>query len=175
MQSKEIAKALAERVTLVPHDPGWILAGAHECRRIQAALGDRVREVRHIGSTAVPGLMSKPILDLIAGFPSLEQGIQEIGFLRSLGYHFPAALNAGLKDRQWLMRQSRGHSTHHLHIVAHDSEAWEKRTRFCELLKSSPALRSRYQSLKLELARLHGGKRSPYSESKAQFIRESLD
>lgn len=105
-----------EEIILKPYNPDWAEAFELEKTRIQAALGEIPVEIHHIGSTAVPGLDAKPIIDLMLVVPALEDAVRCIQPLQALGYTFidhPENV-----DRQFFRKGSP--RTHHLHIVARD-------------------------------------------------------
>lgn len=170
----EIRQAIGEAVELVEHNEAWASVAEAECRRLRSALRECIRDIRHIGSTAVPGLFSKPIVDLIAGFDSLDDAISQIPRLSALDYVYLAEQNDSLLHRRWLMRQFRGRRTTHLHLVQYGSQAWNDRVLFCELLKNSARLRRKYEALKFGLAASHASDRAAYGEAKSAFIAECL-
>ena len=167
---QNLARALDDHVVLAPHDPCWAAAFAGERDRLLAGLAGRLLEIRHFGSTAVPGLSAKPVIDLIAGVASIAQADELIPALCELGYHHPVQMSAGLADRRWLFRHRDGHRTHQLHLVEHNGPAWRDRVGFCELLKADPGLRDRYDRLKRELAARFAEDRDAYNAHKQAFV-----
>ena len=166
----ELQRAIDEPVVLVPHDGHWAQAFEAERRRLTEALPGFFVEVAHIGSTAVPDLRAKPLIDLLAGVPTMDDAIALNALLDRIGYTTLPAFNEALTTRQWFMRQAGGHRTHHLHAVVHDGPEWSARIRFRDALRADPALRARYQTLKDELVRLHANDREAYTEGKSAFI-----
>lgn len=131
-------------------------------------------EIQHIGSTAVPGLASKPIIDIMAAVQSMNVADRLLGPLREFGYVTPPECNANLHERRWLMRHAKGHRTHHLHLVRLSSEGWQRTIKFRDVLRSKPAAAQEYMLLKLELARTVGADRVKYIQGKTAFIEELL-
>ena len=166
----DLRRAIEEPVVLVDHDPHWSTSFEAERRRLLDALPGYFIEIAHIGSTAVPGLRTKPLLDLLAGVPSMDEAFALNGLLDRIGYTTLAAYNEALTTRQWFMRQSHGHRTHHLHAVVHGGPEWSARIGFRDALRADPALRMRYQALKDELARRYANDREAYTEGKSAFI-----
>jgi GrpB-like predicted nucleotidyltransferase (UPF0157 family) len=166
----DVARAIAQPVALADYDAGWPAAFEAERRRLMEALPGRFVAIEHIGSTAVPGLRAKPLLDLLAGVPTIEDAYAINDVMDRIGYTTSPAMNASLKTRQWFMRQSGGHRTHHLHVVVHDDVEWTKRIGFRDRLRADPALRARYVALKEDLARRFGDDRDAYTEGKSDFI-----
>lgn len=124
-------------------------------------------EIHHIGSTAVPGLAAKPVLDLMALVGDLDAPIPAL--VDRGGYKFPVAFNQRLEDRRWLCRPSAAHRTHHLHLVA-DRALLDRHLRFRDRLRADADLRRRYAELKRYLAARHGADREAYTEAKSAFI-----
>ena len=137
---------------LIAYDERWPAAFEVEASRILESIPGRWVEVRHVGSTAVPGLLAKPVIDMLGGLCSFEDVDLAIDELRAIGYRYLPDAAAQSPDRKWLFLQRRGRCTHHMHLVAFGSRAWRDRALFCELLKSDPALRSEYENLKRRLA-----------------------
>lgn len=175
MCEASIREALDEPVTLVAHDPAWAEAFQRERTRLLERFGGRLLEVRHIGSTAVPGLAAKPVIDLLGGVTTMSEAHSLVPELCGFGYAFHEAGNRTFADRQWLFRERDGHRTHHLHLVVHAGKAWQDRVRFREMLQANAELRTRYERLKRELAARFGRERERYTELKGVFIRAALD
>ena len=166
----ELRQAIDEPVVLVDHDPHWSMSFEAERRRLVEALPGLFVEIAHIGSTAVPDIRTKPLIDLLAGVPSLADAFALNHLLDRIGYTTLASYNAALTTRQWFMRQSGGHRTHHLHAVVHDGPEWRARIGFRDALLADAVLRARYQSLKEDLLARHPGDRDAYTEGKSAFI-----
>ncbi len=171
---RQAREALAEPIALAPWSPRWARAFATERRRLLSRFADRLLEIRHVGSTAVPGLSAKPVIDLIAGVRSMDAANALVEPLCGFGYWFQAEGNAPFQDRRWLFRQCDGHRTHHLHLVVWRGRAWNERVAFCETLRRDPALRARYEALKQSLADAHNDDRDSYNAGKQGFILEAI-
>lgn len=171
---ESLAAAIHERVELRDHDPSWPARFAQERDRLHGLFPGVFVEIQHIGSTAVPGLAAKPIIDLLAGVDSMRTAESIAEAICASGYTTSIAFNASLTDRKWFMRWADGHRTHHLHVVVHGSAAWHERIRFRDALCARPDLAARYALLKAQLAAAHAGDREAYTEAKAQFIRSVL-
>jgi GrpB-like predicted nucleotidyltransferase (UPF0157 family) len=155
----------SEQVNLVDHDPDW--AGSFETER--AVLGElfdgRVVAIEHVGSTSVPGLCAKPIVDVMIGLRQLELSEKEIAAMARLGYEYKGEHRPG---RLLFVKQPR---THHVHVVEHGSEAWDRQLAFRDVLRSDAVERERYDALKRRLA-AEGHPLEAYGELKTPFIRE---
>lgn len=143
--------ALREPIRLVQHDPAWPSSFAAEQQRLLSLFPRELRSVEHIGSTAIPGMPAKPIVDMLAGVDSMA--VADALFERVLrhGYSTSRAFNEMLPDRRWFMRTVDGHRTHHLHVVVFDGPTWHEHLRFRDRLRSEPALARSYAHLKAGL------------------------
>jgi GrpB-like predicted nucleotidyltransferase (UPF0157 family) len=170
MNDTLVEKARNEEVVIVPYDPAWVQAAAAERDRLLALFPGRFVAIEHFGSTAVPGLAAKPIVDLLGGVESLEAMDALLGPLCENGYHTNAALNATLRAQRWLMRQQDGRRTHHLILVLHGSDDWHMRIDFREALRRDPALRAEYEAKKIAMARDFGHDRKAYVAAKNEYL-----
>lgn len=167
-----LAAAIHEDVALRPHDAAWADVFERERARLDALLPGTFVQIAHIGSTAVPGLVAKPVIDLLAGIRTLDGVDELVDRLCENGYTTSREFNATLADRRWLMRWKNGHRTHHLHIVVHAGEPWLDRLAFRDTLRRDPELARRYAELKTALATRHRDDREAYTEAKAAFVGE---
>ena len=170
--TRSLVAAIDEEVALHAHDPAWAQAFVLERDRLRSLAPERFLAIEHIGSTAVAGLVAKPVIDLLAGVASLAQVDALIALLCANGYTTSAEFNATLTDRKWLMRWRDGRRTHHLHIVVMDGAPWRERLAFRDALRRDPALVRRYAALKMSLAERHRTDREAYTAAKSAFILE---
>jgi GrpB-like predicted nucleotidyltransferase (UPF0157 family) len=174
-EQEALRAAINEPIRLVAYDPAWAPAFAAERERLLAQFPSAFIEIQHIGSTAVPGLPAKPIIDLLAGVRTMADARALHGPLAEAGYTTSRAFNAALTDRQWFMRAAGGHRTHHLHVVEHGAPTWLEHLRFRDVLRARPDLVQHYAALKAELAQRHTNDREAYTDAKAAFVRFVLD
>ena len=172
---QSLAAAINEEVALSAHDPAWAQAFELERARLMALLPGVFLAIEHIGSTAVPGLVAKPVIDLMAAVESLHGVDALIDQLCENGYTTSHEFNATLADRKWLMRWRDGRRTHHLHIVVRGGAPWHDRLAFRDALRRDHPLADRYATLKTELAVRHQADREAYTEAKADFVREAVE
>lgn len=170
-EQESLQAAIHEEVALRAYDPRWPGLFEAERERLLALFPDDFIAVEHIGSTAVPGLAAKPVIDILAGVASMAAARALVAPLCAQGYTASAEFNASLVDRQWLMRWAGGHRTHHLHLVVHGGEVWVQRLRFRDALRADAALAARYAALKADLAARYPNDREAYTEGKAAFVR----
>lgn len=173
-EQDSLLAAIDEDVCLRTYDPAWTSQFRSESERLVAALPGAFLDIQHIGSTAVPGLLAKPIIDMLAGVESMAVAEALVAPICSAGYTTSAEFNATLVDRRWFMRWADGHRTHHLHVVALGSDAWLARIHFRDALRSSPELATRYAALKLQLAARHKADREAYTDAKLEFVNSVL-
>lgn len=165
-----LSSALNESVALLPYDPAWPGQFEAERTRLLDAFPGAFLAIEHFGSTAVPGLRAKPIIDILAGVESMARADALLDPLCECRYTTSEAFNAGLVGRRWLMRFSRGRRTHHLHLVVHGSLQWRRRIRFRDALRADPGVAGEYQTLKEHLAEKFRADREAYSTAKDDFI-----
>ena len=154
------------RVQIVEHDPAWPSAFETERRRLAPLLAGA--EIHHIGSTAVPGLVAKPIIDMIVCVENYEEPVRRL--VTEGAYQYPQAFNATLTKRRFLLYPTPETRTHHLHLV-NDGTELERYLTFRENLRAAPALAAEYAALKRALAARFPLDREAYTEAKTQFIR----
>ena len=169
-----LAHAITEVVHLEPHDPRWAGQFTMERDRLLKLLPGQFTAIEHVGSTAVPMLAAKPVIDLLAGVSSIGAADALLGSLCSHGYETSAEFNATLPDRRWLMRHASGRRTHHLHLAVFGGDLWLGWLQFRDLLRADPAVAARYGHLKHGLAAQHHHDREAYTRAKSAFIVDVL-
>lgn len=153
-------------VLLVDHNPAWDDAFAAEATRIRQALGPVVIDLQHFGSTSIPTIRAKPILDLLLGIADFEQGPLLAPALANIGYDYVP--HAGVPDDHIFGKGV--DRTHLLHVVAHDGPKWHRNLRFRDRMLADPALARDYEALKARLAMEFADNRAAYTDAKQQFI-----
>ncbi len=156
-------------IRIVESDRSWKSAYLAERKRL-AKLLPGVR-IYHIGSTAVPGLPAKPVIDMIALVDDLDANVAKL--VRRAGYHLPARFNTNLDHRRFLCYPTLSHRTHHLHLV--DEHAGiDQCLCFRDRLQDDPVLAAEYASLKRALASQFQEDRMGYTEAKSSFIKDAI-
>jgi GrpB-like predicted nucleotidyltransferase (UPF0157 family) len=160
-------------VVIVPYDPTWPAKFEVERGILTEALAPWLSgPVEHIGSTAVPGLPAKPVIDIGAPVSSLEESVGAIDALRPLSYcYFPYKADI----MHWFCKPSDQHRTHHLHIVPVGSELWQDRLLFRDYLRMNREVAEEYAALKMRLAVAHRSDREAYTELKSDFILKTIE
>lgn len=160
-----------EPVELCEPNSDWPRRGVHECRRLEELLAQWLtRPVEHVGSTAVPGLAAKPILDLQAATADLGVVGAVAATLAPDGWHF---VDPDLDQRPWrrfFVKVSGGRRCAHLHLMTGDCLRWHDQLAFRDELCASPSLRAAYAKLKRDLAVEHADDREAYTAAKSDFI-----
>jgi GrpB-like predicted nucleotidyltransferase (UPF0157 family) len=162
--------AIDEPLCICDYDSSWPEKFRKEKTRLLQMFSDSIVDIEHIGSTAVPGLGAKPIIDLMGGLKSIDIAEKLLGPLREYGYFTPPHCNDGLTDRRWLLRHSGGHRTHHLHLVLHGGEGWRRTIQFRDALCADPEIAKRYEKLKRDLVTITDNNRSAYISAKSEFV-----
>ncbi|MDQ4069311.1 MAG: GrpB family protein [Actinomycetota bacterium] len=163
-------------VEVVAYDERWPLLFAAAERELRAALAPWLVDVEHIGSTAVPGLAAKPVIDIQVGVRSLEDSPQIVAAMESLGYEYVPELEDELPDRRYFRRWAGGRRTHQVHLVERsNTDWWERHVSFRDWLRTHDDDRDRYAVLKRELADVYGDDRRAYTDAKTDFVRAVED
>lgn len=168
----QLRTALDEPIRLVSYDPSWPDRFAEERDALEGVLGGwAVGGIHHVGSTAVPGLDAKPIIDILVGVESLEASRACFGPLAGLGYLY-APYRAD--EMHWFCKPHPSRRTHHLHLVPSESSRFRDELAFRDELRSDSQLVSEYSELKHSLAVQFANDREAYTDAKAEFITRVL-
>jgi GrpB-like predicted nucleotidyltransferase (UPF0157 family) len=163
-----------EPISLVDHDPAWAVRFVEQRARLSVLLAPWLAgPIEHVGSTAVPGLRAKPIVDLLAPVATLDAAQAAIPLLEEAGWLFwPDDPNRHY--RLWFLRPRPEARTHHLQIIAQSDPAARALIVFRDALRDDLDLRTRYAALKDQLAEQHRIDREAYTNAKADFVRAVL-
>jgi len=159
-------------VELVPYDSAWPAKFETERDVLATILKPWIiGKIEHIGSTAVPELTAKPVIDIMAPIRTLESSRAAIEAATGIGYvYYPYKAEV----MHWFCKPSPSYRTHHLHLVPLSSPLWEQRLLFRDALRHSQALAAEYAQLKLRLAQQYRTDREAYTEGKTPFIQHVL-
>jgi GrpB-like predicted nucleotidyltransferase (UPF0157 family) len=159
-----------EPIELVAPDPSWQQRGQQAARSLDAVLdGLLVRPVEHVGSTAIPGLPAKPILDLLAT-GDLAVAEEAGRLLAPDGWHYVPPELDGRPDERFFVQVADDHRVAHLHLMPDGSPHREEVLRFRDVLRGNRQLAAEYAALKTRLAELHREDRERYSAAKRNFV-----
>jgi GrpB-like predicted nucleotidyltransferase (UPF0157 family) len=173
---EKVARVMKEDVAVVPYDPRWVGMFEQERLHLLSCLpADLVMRIEHFGSTAVPGLSAKPIVDILVEVTSLDETRQRIvPILETQGYDYfwrPSWGDDTPPFYAWFIkRNKKGNRTHHIHMVESHFEHWD-RLLFRDYLIEHPDIAREYGKLKMRLAGAHPNDRAAYTQAKSDFIR----
>jgi GrpB-like predicted nucleotidyltransferase (UPF0157 family) len=154
-------------VLLSPYDATWPLEFAAEADRIERACRGLALRLEHIGSTSVPGLSAKPVIDILAGRPGNISGEVYVAAFRQLGYEHKGAY--GVPGRNYFRRGTP--RTHHVHLVSWSSATWEDHLLFRDYLRAHEDVAREYETLKREIMALYLQDKERYTDAKGPFVR----
>ena len=157
----------SDLVVIRDYDPSWPHAFANLAAKIRTAMGSLILSVEHIGSTAVPGLAAKPIIDLDVVLASVADLAEAIDRLSAIGYSHEGDL--GVPGRH-AFHSPPGEALHHLYVLAAGADELRRHLAFRDALRESELLRCHYSALKRCLAETFKGDRSSYTRGKSVFI-----
>lgn len=162
---------MPEPVYLTPYDPLWPTRFEEERGRIEGAIGPWVAETEHVGSTAVPAVDAKSVIDIMVGLVSMSDADHCVEPLASLGYSY---WEEGVEPHHRLfvmfVDARRTARTHNLHLVEAGGWYWKERLLFRNYLRNRPAVADQYAQLKHKLAKQHRDDREAYTTAKAEFV-----
>jgi len=159
-------------IVIEPYDPAWPEKFESERKLLEEVLRPwLVGPIEHIGSTAVPGLPAKPVIDICGPVQDLESSKPAIEAVASLSYCFfpyrPELMH-------WFCKPSDQERTHHLHLVPIGAPLWKDRLTFRDYLRDHPEARAEYAELKYRLAEAHRDDREAYTDAKTDFVAKIL-
>jgi GrpB-like predicted nucleotidyltransferase (UPF0157 family) len=161
-----------EPIRIVPYDSAWPTRFGEERGRLEEAIGPWIADgIHHVGSTAVPGLAAKSIIDILVGVEDLESSRGCFDPLAGLGYLYAPYRT---EEMHWFCKPDPSHRTHHLHLVPVGSRRYEEELDFRDRLRANPMLAAEYADLKRDLAARFTHNREGYTDAKSEFIRRAL-
>jgi GrpB-like predicted nucleotidyltransferase (UPF0157 family) len=160
------------KVRVVPYDPAWPEKYADEARRVRSAIGHLIEDVQHIGSTAIPGMAAKPIIDIAVAVA--DTGVIEslVRPLEALGYQYRGLL-LGIEGHYFFRKGDP--REYYLHVFSHHSEFWVRRIAFRDYLITRGDVAAEYRTLKERLAAEHADDRTSYTAQKNAFVEKVTD
>ncbi len=159
-------------IHVVAYDPEW--PARFEAERVVLARLLQpwiVGSIEHVGSTAVVGLVAKPVIDIMIGVLSLAESEPAKALLVEHGYQYAEYKTEVM---HWFCKPSFEFRTHHLHLIPHGSGLWKERLAFRDRLRADPVVAREYAALKQELARRYEFDREAYTDAKFPFIARVL-
>lgn len=160
---------MSRPVILVDHNPHWKAMAAVEADRVRLIMADEILAIHHIGSTAIPGIKAKPVLDFLVFVRDLATLDAESSKLGVLGYI--AHGEFGIPGRRYFTKDVEGKRSHQLHCFLDGDPQGERHLLFRDYLWAHPEISAKYERLKLELALQFKDDTNAYAEAKTEFIR----
>lgn len=159
-------------VVVSPYSSEWPQAFLAAREELVRAFSPCIVRIEHIGSTSVPGLAAKPVLDILVGATRLQDIESRTSDLATAGYEYVQKYERELPNRRYFVKPEQLRI--HVHAVEQGSAFWLEHLAFRDMLRSDSRLRSAYQKLKLGLAAKHPSDKSAYQAAKEPFIRTAL-
>ena len=166
---------LGEPVELSAYSPLWPAVFEIERDRLNAIFGPDGVIVEHVGSTAVPGLGAKPIIDVMVGAPALAVIERHIPDLVASGYVYVPEFEKVMPDRRYFNKRHGQPGHFHLHAVVYDTPFWKRTLAFRDALRRDEALAAEYWKIKRRLAARYPNDRGAYTDAKSDFIRSVIE
>jgi GrpB-like predicted nucleotidyltransferase (UPF0157 family) len=166
--------ASRERIILVPYDSEWPQRFEAERAVLERVLAPWLEGgIHHIGSTAIPGIAAKPVIDMMAGVRDLEEARSTFGVLREESYYFTPHRE---DEAHHFSKPSSQlpEATHGLHLTQPGSDLWRERLAFRDALHADPSLVAEYEVLKIRLVEEHGDNGAAYTTAKRPFVARVL-
>jgi GrpB-like predicted nucleotidyltransferase (UPF0157 family) len=161
-------------VYLMDYQANWPAQYAQVAAELGSVIAGPGVVVEHVGSTAVPGLCAKPVLDIALGVVEFALVEARIPALAGRGFTYRPGYESDMPDRRYFVRPEGPLPRVHLHAVLLDGALWRQHLWFRDALRQDPELAQSYAALKRHLARVHGFDKAAYTEAKAPFIRQVL-
>ena len=163
-----------KRLRLCPHDPKWLETFEAERERVTAALGSLLLHIEHVGSTSVPNLIAKPVIDIAVAVGSATEADLCIEPLQALGYEY-RGLHGDDERRRYYVLDRGGQRIAQIHLYILPATGWDQKLRFREVLRVNAAVREAYAREKLRIAEKVDWDKGAYSLEKGPFIESILD
>ena len=164
---------MSDQIVISEYDPKWPAIYEEEVARILALAGDTVTAVEHVGSTSVPGLGAKPIIDIMAAVGQIDEAMTLVEPLGALGYRYLPEYEELIPERRFF-RRGRESASHHLHIVETATDFWIDHLLFRDYLRSHRETAMEYDEIKRNLAARLGDDRAAFTMAKTSFIEPVL-
>ena len=163
-------------IYLKSYNSEWPIIYQDEKKRILPLINNWIKDIEHVGSTAIPDLSAKPTIDICIGVSSLgESGAYVVSELEKLGYEYLAWLENQIPERRYLQKlDAEGGHLFHIHVVLYEKELWNNHINFRNYLISYPEVKADYERLKQMLQEKFSNNREAYTEGKSAFIQDVL-
>lgn len=157
-------------VKVVPYNQQWVVLFQEAETELRAAFGKNLLVLHHIGSTAIPGMVAKPVIDIMPVVQNIENVANAESALARIGYQ-PRG-EYGISGRRYFVKEVEGQRTHHVHAFEFNHPAVVRHIAFRDYLITHPIEAKRYAELKMKLAEQYRDERQHYVEGKSSLIAE---
>ena len=172
MNNEKLIGLSCDNLVLAEYKNEWPIIYSEEKRMLSEALKDYKTIIEHIGSTAIPGMMAKPIIDIMIGVNKEEDLLLCVKHLEIIGYvNFG---ECGRPGRIFMVKGKPENCTHHLHIVKSGCKFWEDNLFFREYIKNNKHMADEYKNIKLNLIEEFKDSRTMYRIMKSEFIEKII-
>jgi GrpB-like predicted nucleotidyltransferase (UPF0157 family) len=160
-----------DNIVIVEYDPKWVELFKREAIYLRNLLEEAlILRIEHFGSTAIPGMPAKPIIDILVEVPSFDRIQQEaLPKLAIAGYEYLWRSDRPPGHMMFIKRSPDGRRTHHIHMATQGHKLWE-RLYFRDYLHNHPEEAARYAQLKRDLAKQFAGDREAYTNGKSEYV-----
>ncbi len=160
------------KIDIVQYDPKWPEMYESIKSQFYSSFGDKIAAIEHIGSTSVPGLGAKPIIDILLGVNKLKDAEDIIPNMEQLGYEYVFKYEDIMPERRYFVKWGSGKSLHHIHSVEINGEFWRRHLLFRDYLRVHDEIRDEYFVLKKRLSEIDWEDKMGYTDAKTDFIRK---
>lgn len=172
MNKNKIIGLQRKKVLILPYNPVWKKIYEKEKKIISSVIKKQILDIQHVGSTAISGVKSKPIIDIAIGVKNLKDKDDCIKPLEKLGYQYK--YNSGVKGRCFFVKGSENNRTHYIHLVKLNSQQWKNLIFFRDYLCKNKKAIEKYNTLKEEIAEKYKDDRDTYTLRKSIFIKKMI-
>ncbi len=160
------------KIEIVHYNSEWSVMYEEIKKLFFNSFGEKIAKIEHIGSTSVPGLGAKPIIDVLLGVNKLSDAEKIIPNMEQLGYEYVFKFEDIMPERRYFVKYQNEKSIHHIHTVEITSEFWKRHLLFRDFLRLHDNVRDKYYKLKKKLAGIDWEDTMGYTDSKTDFIRK---
>lgn len=157
------------KITVMEYSSIWPQMFEEEKNQLELILPDS-SVVEHIGSTAVPGLVAKPVIDIMIGLKDFSVADSLVSSVEALTYEYVSHWESEMPYRRFFRKEKAGVRTHHIHMVATGTEFWHRHLFFRDYLRTHPDIAENYANLKRNLANQEWQDMNDYAGAKTDFI-----
>ena len=156
------------KIKILKYDPEWVRKYSEIRIILEAAFKSISPVIEHVGSTSVPGLDSKPVIDILIGVNDLKEADQMIPEMKKFGYEYVSEYETEIPDRRYFKKKD----AEHIHTVVFRSEFWDRLILFRDYLRLNKNVRDEYSELKKKLSKKDWKTSNEYAFAKTDFVKK---